>query len=418
MGATNLTGGRTPSIPAWARDAYVAAQAALDAGHAEAAERAWRAIAARRDGDSPWPEILGLTGISTIYGRQGRVFEALVLYRRLGARLLALGEDEKAAGVLGNHCLVLNQLRSYPGLPAALAELEAVLARLAPDDACTARDAADVVAVSIALAEGRLEEARARLAAHDTRPLRFGDPLMKRRTGLSLASLLASAEGDAARADALLDEAEALGDPEGHFPIIVQQYRLAAARASGDPARRRSAARAALAASRGQGRLDGLAARRAFTGGLAAEELVAAGAPAAEIHEAYDLVATALLARIVELDAAVRALPTLGLPDLDAARELAAFRDSCLEAQGEAMRRVARWFGEGGGRLPRELRDRMLPDGWAHVCAWCQRLRPAEGTWLPIGQFLRHATTLDVTHTICPGCATTVFGDARATASA
>lgn len=84
-------------------------------------------------------------------------------------------------------------------------------------------------------------------------------------------------------------------------------------------------------------------------------------------------------------------------------------RDHLVYTHEVALDHVARWFEAAPERLPRGLHDRMLPDGWAHVCAWCQRIRPADGAWLPLGQLLRRASTLQVTHTICPGCSVKAF---------
>ncbi len=44
------------------------------------------------------------------------------------------------------------------------------------------------------------------------------------------------------------------------------------------------------------------------------------------------------------------------------------------------------------------------------VCAWCHRVRTEEGSWLPIGTFLRHARDVAMTHTICAPCAARAFG--------
>jgi hypothetical protein len=404
-----------PPPPDWARDAYRAASRLLDEGRQAEAEAGYLALLAppatpTHGPADRWPEILGLTGLSVAWARRGRQFEALVLYRRIAAHFLAVGDHPRAAGVMGNRCLLLGQLQPLPDVEPALVELEAVLAGLPDDEAAVARDANDILHAALATERGRLAEARARLAAHDARPVGpDSSAMLKRRTSLTLHALVHAREGDLAMADAALAEAERLGPPGDGFALIAMHTRLEVAKRSGDRTRQRDVALAGLEAMRPHADGDLDAGWRVTLGGLVVEELEASGADAALVREAHDRHASALIQRMVEIEDAVKMLPTLGVAELDADHELAVIRDHLVYTHEVALDHVARWFEAAPERLPRGLHDRMLPDGWAHVCAWCQRIRPADGAWLPLGQLLRRASTLQVTHTICPGCSVKAF---------
>ncbi|MBL9087672.1 MAG: hypothetical protein JNM10_11080 [Planctomycetia bacterium] len=404
-----------PPPPEWAREAYRAASRHLDAGRQAEAEAGYRALLARSeaapsDPADRWPEILGLTGLSVAWARRGRQFEALVLYRRIAAHFLAVGDVVRAAGVMGNRCLLLAQLQPIRDVEPALVELEGVLAHLPADEAAVARDANDILHAALATDHRRFAEARARLAAHDARPVGAdSSAMLKRRTSLTLVALVHAHEGDLAMADAALEEAERLGPPGDGFALIAMHARLDVAKLSGDRARQREVGLAGLEAMRPHPEGDLDAGWRATLGGLVVAVLEASGADPALVREAQDRHASALIQRMVEIEDAVRMLPTLGVADLDADHELAVIRDHLVYTHEAALEHVARWFEAAPERLPRGLHDRMLPDGWAHVCAWCQRIRPADGTWLPLGQLLRRASTLQVTHTICPGCSVKAF---------
>lgn len=409
-----------PPPPEWARDAYRAASRHLDAGRQAEAEAGYRALLGQPGATSSdlvdrWPEILGLTGLSVAWARRGRQFEALVLYRRIAAHFLAVGDRERAAGVMGNRCLLLGQLQPLKDVEPALVELESVLATLPEDAAAVARDANDILHAALACERGRPAEARARLAAHDARPVGpDSSTMLKRRTGLTLLALAHAHEGDFAAADAALLEAERLGPPGDGFALIAMHTRLDVARLSGDPVRQREVGLAGLEVMRPRAAGDLDAGWRATLGGLVVAVLEACGADPALVREAQDRHASALIERMVEIEEAVRMLPTLGVAELDADQDLAVIRDHLVYTHEAALEHVARWFEEAPERLPAGLHDRMLPDGWAHVCAWCQRIRPADGTWLPLGQLLRRASTLQVTHTICPGCSAKAFRELAA----
>jgi hypothetical protein len=44
------------------------------------------------------------------------------------------------------------------------------------------------------------------------------------------------------------------------------------------------------------------------------------------------------------------------------------------------------------------------------LCAWCKKYRTEQGEWKPIEEYLRESGAPDVTHGICPECATEQIG--------
>lgn len=398
----------SPTPPRWAWERYVAAITHADG---RVSEEGMRALLDERDRDAPWPEALALGGLATVWARRGRTFEALVLFRHAARLCASLGDLEKATGAFGCHALCLGHLWPHADPAPALAELEALLARVPAGEATIARDAVDVLHAFLAVEAGDLVEARRRIEAHDGRPPVAGvDVVRKRFTSLTLRSRLAASQGDAVAADAALDEAAALGPVDLGVQLLLDWFRMHAARAAGDVATRLERARKAARAMRPAAPDDLHAGFRGVVASTVAAELSACGAPADEVLDAHDAAASAIVTRIAEIDDAVRALPALGLEDLDADDELAAHRAACAAEADAALRRVAAYVAERPDRLPAGFLDRVAAAGWAHVCAWCHRVRTEEGSWLPIGTFLRHARDVAMTHTICAPCAARAFG--------
>ena len=70
--------------------------------------------------------------------------------------------------------------------------------------------------------------------------------------------------------------------------------------------------------------------------------------------------------------------------------------------QHEILKRVAALLERDEGDVARVLVHE--DDGFVHICAWCERLRPEDGAWLPLGQFVPRGGSFHITHGICPPC--------------
>ncbi|MBL9086204.1 MAG: hypothetical protein JNM10_03600, partial [Planctomycetia bacterium] len=136
-----------------------------------------------------------------------------------------------------------------------------------------------------------------------------------------------------------------------------------------------------------------------------AESLVAAGRDAAA-RRAYDAAAAASLARLVELDRFARTFPTLlrlvpaHRDALEAYRVRSADRHRALAAP---LVRLLEAAVRGGHPVASLLHNEH---GLTTICAWCQRVRLADGRWLTVQQFLPLAPTGEwpLTHGICEDC--------------
>ena len=106
-----------------------------------------------------------------------------------------------------------------------------------------------------------------------------------------------------------------------------------------------------------------------------------------EAHRAYDIVAAAVLEHIAQLDSCAKSLPELGLGSDAQLQELVDARKRFVEEQHEILRRVAALLERDEGGVARVLATE--DDGFVRICAWCERLKPKDGAWLPLGNTCR-----------------------------
>ena len=123
-------------------------------------------------------------------------------------------------------------------------------------------------------------------------------------------------------------------------------------------------------------------------------------------RRAYEIAATALLERLVEVDRFVRATPEAAQPTPDDLRLLEHLRTRALEGRGEVEAALTRLHeaAEREGRVLLPLLDGA--GGLACVCAWCKRVRTRDGVWLSVQQFLPLVSggPLPLTHGMCRDC--------------
>ncbi|MDF1701780.1 MAG: hypothetical protein P1V36_11545, partial [Planctomycetota bacterium] len=149
---------------------------------------------------------------------------------------------------------------------------------------------------------------------------------------------------------------------------------------------------------------SGLASGRIHEGSILARELEKVGEWKLA-GRVYDLVAAAVMIRFRQLEACTRELPELGIDDDDSRAVLARFRRQFVREQRELLRHVAGILEARGDDYVQSLLDRSGPEGFVAICAWCESVRPTEGSWLPIGHFVPREAGFQVTHAICPPCA-------------
>lgn len=126
----------------------------------------------------------------------------------------------------------------------------------------------------------------------------------------------------------------------------------------------------------------------------------------AEARRAYDAAAAASLARLAELDRFTRTFPSLVRLAPDDRAALEAFRVRSADRHRALAAPLARLL-EAAVRAGHPVASLLHNEhGLTTVCAWCQRVRLADGRWLTVQQFLPLAPTGDwpLTHGICEEC--------------
>lgn len=61
-------------------------------------------------------------------------------------------------------------------------------------------------------------------------------------------------------------------------------------------------------------------------------------------------------------------------------------------------------------RLQAALDKIHVLEGLVPICAWCKSVRTESGAWVSVESFLARETPAQLTHSICPNCATRVSG--------
>jgi len=125
----------------------------------------------------------------------------------------------------------------------------------------------------------------------------------------------------------------------------------------------------------------------------------------------YRTAADAALARLAEIERALRDLGDLVAPDADDREALAGYRVGFWRRHGQVLGALAQSLAAAARRGERPPWADLSADGLVAVCAWCRSLRAPDGRWLPIGHFVLTVDTLAVTHGICDPCFERVNGE-------
>ena len=119
---------------------------------------------------------------------------------------------------------------------------------------------------------------------------------------------------------------------------------------------------------------------------------------------AYDIAATAMVSRILELDRAVQDVPQLGFTNPSDIAVLAESRWRFTEQQERMTAAVRRMLERAARAGAEDLTPLLDPNTLGRMCAWCGKVGTPQGTWLPIAQYLPKAEPSRLTHGICPTC--------------
>jgi len=192
--------------------------------------------------------------------------------------------------------------------------------------------------------------------------------------------------------------------PASDLPLILLEARCLAATGAPEEARRRLEALLDLLEEEAGERSPGSGQRIRYAD-EAGRLLRDACASPPDARRAFALAADGALRRVVEVERSMAALPELeGIQTADL-RVLTDFRNRFVAEHGEILDHLASAYG--GEAPPPSL---LLPESdgsgetFFRACAWCRRVRSADGRWLPVGEFVPDDRHLRISHGICRDC--------------
>lgn len=370
-----------------------------DAGDLGAAER----LLLRVLDEFPDERRRTLSALGAVYARAGRMFESLAISRHLAEAARRaddrVGEFRALAGI----CTALYGLYIHAERREIVARLDALIAEL-PDAEfpwCHLEHA--YCRLGQALDDGDFAGARVHVRRLEELAPTETEANQRLLACVTLANhaIIELREGDPDRALEFLNELELSGAADAHHApeLTVLRVRVQVARGALEDARG-DAERAA----------EALAAATPF----ALSDCVCFGTQLARILEqdlddpdaalrVYDIAATAVVRRITQLDACMRALPDLHLGGVHE-KELVRYRLQFREGQRKLLDRVGALLRAREAAGMREILDRAKKEDLVAICAWCESIRAADGSWMPFGHFLPRDGTYQITATICKPC--------------
>jgi hypothetical protein len=382
-----------------------------DADRPEEAERLFRGVLASTRGARTKIERLACSHLVAFFARQARDLELLAFARRHVELAVAAQDPEDVCWSLTGLTYAYAVLEDWERFDAAAERADRALemrdARWTP----RLRRALLRVRAGRAIAADDVDGARRALdAALDAAP-GISESAFERRETLLLQAEIALRDSRPAPACDALDGIAALGAVGGAGALDAARLAAECAFAVKGPA----AAAAVVACtldlleSPGVGR-NGTAPRLRCAQQLGVLAATRCGAPALA-RRAYDVAASVVLLRGAEIERAVRTWPEISVARQDDFDALAAYRARFAGERGEIRAAVARLLRRrvAAGDAPRWTREagRDVTD----VCAWCLRVRLADGAMLPVGHYLSKNAGLRLNHAICPDCERRVVGE-------
>ena len=346
------------------------------------------------------PRRRALANLAGLYVRTARMFEALVLFRHVAKFARDAGDIESEIRAVGGACTALYGL--YIG-----AERRDLLDRM--DELLPLADSPGYVVehayghLGQAIDDGDIATARHHIARmrEGAKPL---GPFLTRLTAcvtLANEALLALMEDDPVRALRHLDELDEAGVSEPHHASELSVLRVRARVAHRDLEAAADDATAAIEALR-------------TAPEFAISEVVLFGTQLARLLETdlnateralvvYDVVATAVVKRIRQLDESIERLKRIGL-ETGFERDLARYRRIFREGQRGVLDRVGAILRDVDAEGARRVLDDAVRRDLIAICAWCESVRAADGQWKPLGHFVPRDGSYEITATICPHC--------------
>ena len=120
---------------------------------------------------------------------------------------------------------------------------------------------------------------------------------------------------------------------------------------------------------------------------------------------AYDLAATAVLGRVMQMERSSGELPEVAEATAEDLKILNEHRQRLVERRGDLYEAIMQLWKPGNPAF-----DLVAGEGdLICICAWCQRVRTTTGSWIPIAQFFPDPG-IRATHGICAECRASTFG--------
>lgn len=368
------------------------------AGRLADAERLYRDLLTSTRGTRGVAERAATVNLARLCANDGREFEGLALAHAAATLASDAGDAWDLARARLQLATALHAIEDYPRIPAVLDQIASALSQFDQEHAARLR-------LSLALQRARLAAFRgdvdaARNALEDTHAASrkvTGQPATQRIVWLVNVVAL-NVAGRYAEAEAWLDLAPpAEGVVRRELEFAEQRARcLLGLRPQTDGV----AAAQALLAMLHDAPEDtvGCAWRlRAAIGiGSRLAELVG---PAPVTKAAWDLAGHALLVRVSEIDACIRTMPEVASAGAEVFERLTEYRDRFRDRHQHLLREVA------ASRPWPPVDAALIARNLVVACAWCTRVRAADGQWMPIRQFLpQEGERFSLSHGICAMC--------------
>lgn len=378
-----------------------AGRRAAEAQDILAAEEIFLAALSEARGAHTGSEVLALQSLTTLYGRTGRLFEALALSRHTQRLAARPGMELARAHAQAQICCALHGLELHDLLEPELGRLEPMIRRVPPRDQPDLRMEFLSLAIGDCLRLGNLEGSREYLREYEAMQDQArcsGD--IDRFLVQIYDSTLRFHEGSPRDALEILEKMEAEGaiPPFRQLQILHHWIRCLEAVDRHDEASQRSEQGLALLERvQDEPQLCGIR----LQGGLRLASLFEQDdRDPVRAQRAYELVAACVVLRIGQIDRAMQAVPELGLDAGE--QELVRHRREFLRRHTHLLGHVARML-ENNPDLCQYL-GADPAHGLLSVCAWCESVRVSEQSWLPIGHYVPRESTIRITHGICPTC--------------
>ena len=380
---------------------YRAATEQVRAGDLDSAEREVLRLLDQVEDEATRLRTLGL--LAAVYTRAGRMFESLAIARYLAVQAHAGKKPRAEFTSLSMACTSLYGLYINADRRDLLARMDELLAEIPTDEHAGCHLDHAYCHLGQALDDDDMPEARRHLQRLKELAPHASEVDRELATCARLANeaIVELHEGDPDRALEVLDELDRRGVAEPHHAPELTVLRVRAQVARGALEDARDAAAFATEALEGAPAIA-LSECILYGAGLAEVLDLDLNDPAGALH-VYDITATAVVRRILQLDESLRRLQDLRIGDT-CEKELVRYRLAFRKGQRRLLDRVGVVLRAQAGGGTQEVLDRATENGLIPICAWCESVRTEGGNWMPFGQYLPRDGSYLITSTICPPC--------------